>query len=348
MNLWRTYTDDPYHDLSPVKEKMLKYLQHGRNLLVKSKKAPSKNKSSIFFNESEENSINNNDEGIIPKKKKKQFRKSKKNSDFGKPQKKKSSERDSERYRKSKGEVYLLDEQEEKEGDILENLSSVSKSSKRKNIAPLLAPSQLQPETKKAIREENEQRKKLQALKLQKLNSNDLSNPILVNPGRKEGEEAVYIPNILADSLKEHQIEGVKFMWENVVSITSSPGCLLAHAMGLGKTLTSITFIQCFIQSKIGSKILIIAPTSTIKNWCNEFEKWLDTFGPKVYLVQNGKEGATILSWFKEGGVLVIGYKLFTKMLKNEEDLKQYLLNPGIYNFILKNLIQIFFFKDLI
>ena len=43
--------------------------------------------------------------------------------------------------------------------------------------------------------------------------------------------------------LKPHQIEGVWFMWKNTIEsvqkATSTPGngCILAHCMGLGKTL---------------------------------------------------------------------------------------------------------------
>lgn len=47
----------------------------------------------------------------------------------------------------------------------------------------------------------------------------------------------------IAQFLRPHQVEGVKFIWDNVVESTerakSSPGggCILAHCMGLGKTL---------------------------------------------------------------------------------------------------------------
>jgi len=43
--------------------------------------------------------------------------------------------------------------------------------------------------------------------------------------------------------LKDHQIDGVKFLWRNVIETVTRAnkskgnGCILAHCMGLGKTL---------------------------------------------------------------------------------------------------------------
>ena len=57
-------------------------------------------------------------------------------------------------------------------------------------------------------------------------------------------------------------------------------GAILAHCMGLGKTLQAIALIHCLMTnfSQKVSRVLILCPVNTIKNWAEEFDKWLRTF----------------------------------------------------------------------
>ena len=63
---------------------------------------------------------------------------------------------------------------------------------------------------------------------------------VVVNDGKEEHEEAIYINPHVVKTLKPHQIDGIRFMWREVVGIPDdeedTQGCLLAHTMGLGKT----------------------------------------------------------------------------------------------------------------
>ncbi len=63
----------------------------------------------------------------------------------------------------------------------------------------------------------------------------------MVNIGHDDDVPDVYLPKKLAETLKPHQQDGVKFIWKNVCGVDAN-GCVLAHAMGLGKTLQVIAF----------------------------------------------------------------------------------------------------------
>jgi SNF2 family DNA or RNA helicase len=61
---------------------------------------------------------------------------------------------------------------------------------------------------------------------------------IIVNTGKFEDQEFIFLNQHIGKRIKPHQIEGVQFMWrELVMDDESLQGCLLAHTMGLGKTM---------------------------------------------------------------------------------------------------------------
>lgn len=58
-------------------------------------------------------------------------------------------------------------------------------------------------------------------------------------------------------------------------------GCILADDMGLGKTLQSITVLWTLLkQGKVKGqpavrRAIVVCPTSLVKNWEAEIDKWL-------------------------------------------------------------------------
>jgi SNF2 family DNA or RNA helicase len=67
---------------------------------------------------------------------------------------------------------------------------------------------------------------------------------VLLNPDRAENEATAYFPQFMIDVLKEHQVNGIRFMWkrciaslERIEAGDKGHGCILAHSMGLGKTI---------------------------------------------------------------------------------------------------------------
>ncbi|KAI7868692.1 P-loop containing nucleoside triphosphate hydrolase protein [Mucor mucedo] len=150
--------------------------------------------------------------------------------------------------------------------------------------------------------------------------------------------------------LKSHQVEGVQFMWDRV--FVKKRGCLLAHSMGLGKTIQVISLLTTmyqYLQAKPtndiprGKRVLILAPLVTLTNWVNEFEKWavndVQTLIGEVYNISeighSKSERLKFLTyWYTQGGVLLMNYDLFRGLLctSNSNDQNKFydlLVNPG-------------------
>mmetsp|Transcript_9495 Transcript_9495/g.13456 ORF Transcript_9495/g.13456 Transcript_9495/m.13456 type:complete len:1151 (+) Transcript_9495:176-3628(+) len=93
-----------------------------------------------------------------------------------------------------------------------------------------------------------------------------------------------FVPPVLAKWLRPHQREGVAFMYECVMGLRDfdGNGCILADDMGLGKTLQSVALIYTLMKTGItankestAKRVIVVCPCSLVKNWDNEFTKWL-------------------------------------------------------------------------
>lgn len=99
----------------------------------------------------------------------------------------------------------------------------------------------------KSLREDDRQRRRLHDTrklllqkKLESMGGSLTENPerIVINTGKSEDEDMIYIDPHIGRRIKKHQIDGVQFMWREIVmDQKSQQGCLLAHEMGLGKTM---------------------------------------------------------------------------------------------------------------
>ncbi|MGL5416989.1 MAG: DEAD/DEAH box helicase [Clostridium sp.] len=117
------------------------------------------------------------------------------------------------------------------------------------------------------------------------------------------------LPLNINATLRSYQIEGYNFFKR--LSILGLGG-ILGDEMGLGKTLQAITFIT----SEEGKKTLIVAPTSLVYNWENEFSK----FSPSIRVLVNTEskeKRKKMLEKLDEFDVVVTSYNL----LKNDLDL---------------------------
>ncbi|WP_249869415.1 DEAD/DEAH box helicase [Oceanobacillus saliphilus] len=95
----------------------------------------------------------------------------------------------------------------------------------------------------------------------------------------KSPEEQIYeLPETLQASLRNYQLTG--FQWFKSLS-NYHLGGILADDMGLGKTLQSIAYLASESMGETIGPHLIVAPSSVVYNWKNEFEK----FAPDLSVV---------------------------------------------------------------
>lgn len=73
--------------------------------------------------------------------------------------------------------------------------------------------------------------------------------------------------DVLGDTLRPYQREGVSFLFRNDAG-------LLADEMGLGKTVQAITALRLLLRKPGIDRAVVVAPTSLALNWQREFERW--------------------------------------------------------------------------
>lgn len=188
------------------------------------------------------------------------------------------------------------------------------------------------------------------------LNVRNYNGEVLVNIGHSDVDNDIFLAPQLAATIKPHQIGGVRFLYDNVIesvsrySQTPGFGCILAHSMGLGKTMQIVSFIDIFLTHTPAKKVLCIVPINTIQNWLAEFNYWLPAKGESSRISEKGTDiknrefpihvlndslknlqqrAAVIASWHEIGGVLLMGYELY-RQLANKKPRKRKVKGNGM------------------
>ncbi|KAI6656419.1 Transcriptional regulator ATRX [Oopsacas minuta] len=234
----------------------------------------------------------------------------------------------------------------------------------RKKIRKLISDYKLSLSTREAEKAEKE--------RLQRLESKDSSQPVYIDAGSEtnedsdtygdgsieplvlekgnKGEGTLSVSKRLVKQLKPHQRVGVSFLWDSVCESckmlrdTEGSGALLAHCMGLGKTIQVITLLDTLLRNSENTsihKILIVTPVNVLYNWKAEFEKWVHNRKYHLHILESKDALKTRIKtmefWDEAGGVLLSGYDMFRnfcvgkkiKSKKKKDKVFEMLVNPG-------------------
>lgn len=105
--------------------------------------------------------------------------------------------------------------------------------------------------------------------------------PLVLNPEASAVgvERRVELEASVSAKLRPHQREGILFMY---AAIARDQGCILADAMGLGKTLQALGLVWAVVNggpqhsgAPLVRKAVVVCPSSLCGNWRAEVRKWL-------------------------------------------------------------------------
>ncbi|KAJ5752040.1 hypothetical protein N7520_008957 [Penicillium odoratum] len=161
-------------------------------------------------------------------------------------------------------------------------------------------------------------------------------------------DPVVYLNPALGEFIKPHQLNGIQFMWRELCDSEKPQGCLLAHIMGLGKTLQVISLLVTIAEAAASetpeiraqvperfhrSQTLILCPSFLVPNWIKEFHCWVPqhhhlgnifqiaaSTSPQDREERTAERMATIQTWEEKGGIIIMSYEMFRSFIKNDKN----------------------------
>ncbi len=153
-------------------------------------------------------------------------------------------------------------------------------------------------------------------------------------------EPLVYLNDRIARRIKPHQIKGLRFLWREIVADPNRQGCLLAHTMGLGKTMQVVSLLVTIAECTQSEnerfrnhvppelrpgRTLILCPPSLLENWEDELAMWTPKDDPallgSIRKIRQGRDMGEIRDWARSSGVLLLSYNLFQRYLDPKKPL---------------------------
>ena len=222
----------------------------------------------------------------------------------------------------------------DKENEEAEKAQKKAEKTKARNI---MTDDKLSESTKQAELDEKERKTRLEKMREERKQTKKTDgfenaewNGIL------NKEPLVQVDVDLLSKLKSHQVEGIQFMWDCVIesvtklgkndyklgSNSAGHGAILAHCMGLGKTLQGITIAHTIISHEFMGlqRFVVLCPLNVCENWQIECQKWTANLDApleswNMHSSTDANERLEMAkTWAEQGGLLIMGYTMWRNL----------------------------------
>ena len=236
----------------------------------------------------------------------------------------------------------LLDDDSQTDGDFGDDAGNDATPSRRRRRAAVEV---VQNKDALDLREREAARAQDLAQRRQQLRQKlAVSNPAapgrtqhIINESKQEHQGLIFVNSDIGNRIKEHQVDGVRFLWNQIVRDPAErQGCLLAHTMGLGKTMQVITFLVALheaanaddptVREQVPRDLrdnptLITCPAGLVDNWMDELLIWtppgaLDPLQKIDATMPHDERVSAIETWSSTGGILVMGHEMLKGLYK--------------------------------
>uniref|UniRef100_A0A0N5AGQ6 DNA repair and recombination protein RAD54-like n=1 Tax=Syphacia muris TaxID=451379 RepID=A0A0N5AGQ6_9BILA len=130
----------------------------------------------------------------------------------------------------------------------------------------------------------------------------------------ESGAPAVVLDSRIASHLREHQKDGIRFLYQKLKD--PGGGVILADEMGLGKSVQTISLIIALLKITVAKngvfskKYLLIVPSTLVGNWLFEFSKWIPSSRHLVFQVKKSSDFDKYLCSVRYSPIALLSYEM--------------------------------------